>query len=116
MGKKPEIIDVDFSLFAGSEAFGRIYGSMKFPVCPNVGDKILFSLSSELPEGVDMERPSGAILKPISVMDRVFSVESGKASFVLSLSDVIVSTTDEAEALMKYLERVHGLFGDPYDV
>lgn len=108
------ILPIDFSLFAGEEAYGRIYGPVQFTAMPSIGDRIFFPLIIE-EVGEDSNKYEVEIfLDPIVIIDKIFSIESGSASASLSLDDVIVKNRTEAAALMRNMERVHGLFCDTY--
>jgi hypothetical protein len=97
---------VDVSLFTKEDAFGRISGVLELAVIPQIGDWLSF----DFPKRGEQTVHSPGIVK---VTDRIISA-NGDEQVQLSLDDITVATSDDARAVMTFLEKSYGLIGDPY--
>jgi len=97
---------VDISVFTEDAAVGQVSGKIDVPIVPEIGDIVNFGVSKE----GHIEEPLvfGAHLK---VTDRVISVDSD-AEIALSLSDLTLATSGDAEKAMTYFENRYGLMAN----
>ena len=99
-------VHVDISLFSKGTAFGRISGVLDLVVIPQIGDAISFLF----PKG-GLAVPRSARL--IRVIDRIISA-NGEDRVALSLADLTVETTSDAQHIMTFFEEAYGFFGEPF--
>lgn len=106
-------ISIDISLFFGKDgsAFGNVHGQLELVAVPSVGSLVnfVFPLGSTPPLNID--RFSGFLaVKTV----RYTPMPCVGAPVSLEMEDVILNDRDTASALMSYLVKGFGLYGDEY--
>jgi hypothetical protein len=98
-------IYVDFSVFIPKRAEGFVYGVLELPQVPREGE----TLSFESPRN-SVPPPAIAGFVPRLVVDHVLTAKgAGPEDVALSLADVEVATSPDAERIFAYFERGFGL-------
>jgi hypothetical protein len=104
-------IYVDFSVFTPKRAEGFVHGILELPQVPNEGE----TLSFETPKA-DVPPPAVAGFVPRLVVDQVLTSKgAGPEDIALSLADVEVATSPDAEKIFTYFERGFGLDIDRHE-
>jgi hypothetical protein len=98
-------IYVDFSVYTPNASEGWVHGVLEMPQVPLQGE----SLSFETPK-VNVSPLDVPGFVPRLVVERVLTeAGSGPESVALSLADVTVPTSSDADKLFRYFERGFGL-------
>lgn len=104
-------IYIDVSIFSEeSGACGNISGELDLPVTPQIGDSVSFTFSSKNKNVVLPAYFDGFL----TVAGRVISTNVDKPTVLISLSDVMVPTVEDALKVMNYFESAFDLFADVY--
>jgi hypothetical protein len=96
---------VDLSVGTEARALGRLSGSLRLPLVPQIGDILTFSF----PAGTGEGEFSGVV----RVTERLIPA-NGEETISISLSDIRVNTTDEADSVSKFFASYYKLFWEPY--
>ena len=104
-------IYIDFSVFTNDGAFGNVHGHMDPHVLPRKGETISFNNPKA---GVAPVLASGFSYQ-LTVEHVVHSPQNEAGSVSLALSDVVLTTVDEARSLARYFEEGFGLYVDEYE-
>lgn len=107
-------IHIDISVFVrGDVAFGRVSGNLELDALPAIGTKIALINPSKkwLPEkihGFDWS---------LNITNISFAplTDSSPSLTMLSLQDVCLDSTDDAEKFMNFAEKGFDLFTEPYE-
>ena len=106
---------VDFSVFSATASFGRVSGTIAVGVIPQVGDRISFPLSQDNQGLLNSDPQIECVTRHFLITDRIIVANSPDVSVMLSLDDLVVNNSYDAQAVVKYFERSHGLIGDLFD-
>jgi hypothetical protein len=104
-------LTIDISVFvADTLSWGRVWGSAEFPEVPAIGATVSFAIPLKkavpLPDGFTAElRVDSVVFRP-NVKD--------ETAVMLFLEDLVLESTEQADAVTKYLEQSFGLFVDKY--
>jgi hypothetical protein len=103
-------VNVDISVFSAYLAQGTLYGAVDLPAVPAVGETVSFAVPLK-----DVPVPTALGFTSNIPVEHVFpaSPEIGGVP-LLSLADVNVITSAEAEAVFTYFERGFDLFADRF--
>jgi hypothetical protein len=100
---------IDMSVFVGSDSFGRISGSISFPVAPQVGDLICLNHT-----GIPAHILKDIAALPLLNVEARTITPTREKEIALSLCDLVLGCPAEALKAMHGLERAHGLIGERY--
>ena len=91
-------------------AFGSLIGSMELPFVPRIGESISFNtpdfrlLPPAIPNYVPISRVENVLYDPASPSLPV----------ILTLEPVVLSTAEEARAVMKFFDNGHNFIADEF--
>jgi hypothetical protein len=105
-------VNVDISVFSAYLAQGTLHGSVEVPALPIVGETVSFAVPIK-----EVPLPTALGFTPNILVEHVFPAtpEIGGVP-LLSLADVNVITSAEAEAVFACFERGFDLFADRFQV
>ena len=101
-GRANVTVNVDLSLFTADGSFGHVTGTMRLPCIPSVGDVVPFIH----PEHGDAAELIGTVL-----VESIFRADYSPNPYLI-LSDVYVSTKNDAFRLSRFLEDRFNLFAN----
>jgi hypothetical protein len=99
------LIEIDISLLTSSSAVGRVHGAIEFSCLPRVGELV------SLPAAASVEAGFNGQL----TVEHVIHSPGAETKPTLSLGDLVTNDAGQAMLLGALLERVYGLFFDPYE-
>jgi hypothetical protein len=98
-------IYVDFSVYTPSSSEGWVHGVLEMPQVPSEGATLPFDAPR-----VGVPPPDIPGFVPHLVVEKVVTQPgSGPENVALSLADVTVATTSDAEKIFSYFSRGYGL-------
>ncbi|WP_153066778.1 hypothetical protein [Xanthomonas arboricola] len=104
-------VKVDFSVSTkNGEAIGSVDGELELTTTPLLGDTISM-ISTQNGIAAPLGHDFGGQLK---VIDRIISPNQDEYGLTIVLSDLIVSTKDQALAFMDYFKSGYGLHANLY--
>jgi hypothetical protein len=104
------LVHVDFSVYSAYLAQGNVHGKIEIPSLPQVGEAVEFFRPSRPVPKLDVDG-----FTPRIVVEHVaLPPEDGAGLPSLSLRNVKVTTSAEAETVFSYFENGFGLFADRF--
>jgi len=98
-------IYVDFSIYTPTSSEGWVHGVLEMPRVPREGESVSFETPKHNVPPVNVPG-----LVPRLLVEHVLAQEgAGPENVALSLADVTVPTSADAEKLFRYFERGFGL-------
>ena len=98
-------IYVDFSVYTPTSSEGWVHGVLEMPQVPREGESVSFETPKRSVSPIDVP---GFV--PRLVVEHVLAQEgAGPENVALSLADITVPTSADAEKIFSYFERGFGL-------
>jgi hypothetical protein len=104
-------IHIDFSVLTPHSAVGNVHGEMEFQVVPRQGELVSFIS----PKNKATLHAICGVTYQLKVEHVIHSRLESAPHSQLSLEDLTLPTTQDAEKAMAYLEQGFGLYADFYE-
>lgn len=105
-------VSIDIPIFSNDARYCNVSGELNVMDIPRVGENIRFNLSEEYWDLFDNDRCVASVTKQLVVEHKTLLVGKNEQSVLILLSDIFVTSFDDAKRITQYFERAYGLAGD----